>query len=140
MYNDPDNVGVQRGRNMSTSLPNALTEQDTALFTRKIAQGSITQARQEGPLVDLQLKRHKTGENGEYVSQESQLDSAAVSGIFPSHYYREISVCETCFLVRAADSVCYPSNHRICHAMLCHLMHDLILVFFQIKAVPVASV
>ena len=102
MYNDPDNAGGQKVRSLSSCTPNPLFDLGAQIpFTRKIAQGAILQARQEGPLVDLQLKRHKAGESGEYVSQESQLDATAICGKFPAHYYREIGVCESCFLVRS---------------------------------------
>lgn len=47
----------------------------------------------------FQLKRHRTGESGEYVSTEGQLDSASISGKLPSHYYQEVPICESCFLV-----------------------------------------
>jgi hypothetical protein len=67
--------------------------------TLHLGMGAVIQARQETVLVDLQLKRHRTGDSGEYVSTEGQLDSASVSGKLPAHYYQEVPICETCFLV-----------------------------------------
>jgi hypothetical protein len=66
---------------------------------RGIALGAIIQARQEIPLVEEQLKRHRTREPGEYVNTLGQLDADSVSGKLPSHYYQEVPVCEACYLV-----------------------------------------
>lgn len=75
--------------------------------SRKIGMGAIIQARQETVLVDLQLKRHRTGDTGDYVSTEGQLDSASVSGKLPAHYYQEVPICETCFLVYKVRYICF---------------------------------
>ena len=81
-----------------------------AKLIRRMALGSVIRAREEKFHVDRLLQRYMTGEVGEYMGVGVQRDRAAdvdVSGILPSHYYKEISVCETCFLVSTIDSSDY---------------------------------
>ena len=69
---------------------------------RRMSLGSVIRAREEKFHVDCLLQRYMTGEVGEYMDIGAQWDRAVdvdVSGMLPSHYYKEISVCETCFLV-----------------------------------------
>jgi hypothetical protein len=66
--------------------------------TNKIAMRAIIQARQEMPLVSLQLRRHRRGESGDYVTEDSYLDTA-VGGKLPSYYYRDVPVCHNCYKV-----------------------------------------
>lgn len=92
----------ERGKELGVSLPIPLNNNTvTVKLTRKIALGAIIQARQEMPLVELQLKRHRIGESGDFVSTEgqSQLAEVSISGKLPSNYYQEVLICETCFLV-----------------------------------------
>jgi hypothetical protein len=65
---------------------------------RKIAYRTIMQARQEMPLVKLQLQRHKRGEPGEYVTEQNYMD-ISVSMKLPAHYYKDVSCCLNCFKV-----------------------------------------
>jgi pimeloyl-ACP methyl ester carboxylesterase len=64
----------------------------------KIAYRTILQARQEMPLVKLQLTRHKRGEKGDYVSEKNYSDLAASSKL-PAHYYKEVPCCTNCMKV-----------------------------------------
>lgn len=64
----------------------------------KINFRSIVQARQEMPLVKIQLERHKRGESGSYLSQENYED-IAVAGKLPGHYYQEVPCCLNCYKV-----------------------------------------
>eukprot|EP01038_Epipyxis_sp_PR26KG_P011234 gene11234-15074_t len=64
----------------------------------KIAMKSIIHARQELPLVKLQLERHKRGDAGPYVNEDNYQD-LAVSGKLPAHYYQEVPCCLTCYKV-----------------------------------------
>lgn len=65
---------------------------------RKIAYRTIMQARQEMPLVKLQLQRHKRGEPGDYVTEQNFMD-ISVSSKLPAHYYNDVSCCLNCFKV-----------------------------------------
>ena len=71
-----------------------------------MALGSVIRAREEKFHVDRLLQRYMTGEVEEYMDIGAQRDRAVdvdVSGMLPSHYYKEISVCETCFLVSTTN-------------------------------------
>ena len=48
---------------------------------QKISNRAIMQARQEMPLVKLQLQRHKRGEKSDYVSAENYSDIAVSSKV-----------------------------------------------------------
>ena len=72
-------------------------------FPRKIAYRTIMQARQEMPLVKLQLQRHKRGEPGEYVTEQNYQD-ISVSSRLPAHYYKEVPCCLNCFKVYSVIS------------------------------------
>jgi hypothetical protein len=65
---------------------------------KKIAYRTIMQARQEMPLVKLQLQRHKRGEPGEYVTEQNYMD-ISVSSKLPAHYYNDVACCLNCFKV-----------------------------------------
>lgn len=54
---------------------------------------SIIQARQEMTLVKQQLARHRKGEVGDYLTDESQLNVAHVAGKMAAHYYQNVHVC-----------------------------------------------
>lgn len=66
--------------------------------TQKITFRSIIQARQEMPLVKLQLERHRKGEVAPYVREETYSDME-VAGKLPAHYYQEVPCCMNCFKV-----------------------------------------
>ena len=53
---------------------------------------------QEMPLVKLQLRRHKSNEEGDYVTEDSYAD-IAVAGKLPAHYYQDVPCCGNCFKV-----------------------------------------
>lgn len=64
----------------------------------RISYKSIIQARQEMPLVRLQLERHMRGEEGPYTLQDTYQD-ITVKGKLPAHYYQQVPVCLNCFQV-----------------------------------------
>ena len=53
---------------------------------------------QEMPLVKLQLRRHKSNEEGDYVTENSYAD-IAVAGKLPTHHYQDVPCCGNCFKV-----------------------------------------
>lgn len=65
---------------------------------KKITLKSIIQARQEMPLVKMQLERHRKGDPAPYVREETYTDMA-VAGKLPGHYYKEVPCCLNCFKV-----------------------------------------
>lgn len=70
----------------------------TGPLTHRITYKSIIQARQEMPLVRMQLERHLRGDDTPYVLQDRHNDTA-VGGKIPAHYYQETSCCQNCFQV-----------------------------------------
>ena len=64
----------------------------------KIPYRIIIQARQEMPLVKLQLSRHMKNEKGDYMSEDN-FNEFPVSGKVPSHYYQEVPCCLNCYKV-----------------------------------------
>lgn len=64
----------------------------------KIPYRIIIQARQEMPLVKLQLSRHMKNEKGDYMSEDN-FNEFPVSGKLPSHYYQEVPCCLNCYKV-----------------------------------------
>ena len=83
-------------RDDGTVFDEASLTQDNGLVS--IAYRSIMQARQEMPLIKLQLNRHKRGERGDYVNEENYVD-IAVSSRLPAHYYKDVKVCLNCMKV-----------------------------------------
>ena len=65
---------------------------------RKIPYRAILQARQEMPLVKLQLRRHRNNEPGDYVSADSYND-LAVSTRLPGQVYKDVPCCLNCYKV-----------------------------------------
>lgn len=65
---------------------------------KKITLKSIIQARQEMPLVKMQLERHRKGDVAPYVREETYTDMS-VAGKLPGHYYKEVPCCMNCFKV-----------------------------------------
>jgi pimeloyl-ACP methyl ester carboxylesterase len=67
-------------------------------LTHRITYKSIIQARQEMPLVRMQLERHIRGDDSPYVLQDQHTDTT-VGGKIPAHYYQETPCCQNCFQV-----------------------------------------
>jgi len=65
---------------------------------RQIAQRTIIQARQEMPLVKLAIDRHRRGEEGDYVGEDSFSD-LATTGKLPAVYYKDVPCCDNCFKI-----------------------------------------
>lgn len=65
---------------------------------RQITLKSVIQARQELPLVKLELERHRKGEEGPYLREESYAD-LEIAGNLPSHYYQQVPCCQNCYKV-----------------------------------------
>jgi pimeloyl-ACP methyl ester carboxylesterase len=85
---------------------------NTAKETRHIPFRIIVQARQEMPLVNRLMRKIRRGDDGRnsqltadqrmelemYVTEDNYND-LAISSKLPSHYYRDVACCETCFKV-----------------------------------------
>ena len=63
-----------------------------------VAYRIIIQSRQEMPLVKLAIDRHRRGESGDYVAEDSYADMATTSKL-PSIYYKDVSCCENCYKI-----------------------------------------
>jgi alpha-beta hydrolase superfamily lysophospholipase len=66
--------------------------------TQWVTHKSIIKARQEMPLVKMQLERHRKGEVAPYVREETYTDME-ISGKLPAKYYEQVPVCMNCFKV-----------------------------------------
>ena len=56
----------------------------------------IAQARSETELVDLFVRRHSSGESGDYLTEEF-ISTNGVAENFPGHYYKDVKVCDNCY-------------------------------------------
>lgn len=66
--------------------------------TLMVAYRTIMQCRQEMPLVKLAIDRHRRGESGDYVAEDSYADIATTTKL-PSVYYKDVPCCENCFKI-----------------------------------------
>ena len=66
--------------------------------TLTVAYRSIMQCRQEMPLVKLAIDRHRRGESGDYVAEDSYADIATTAKL-PSVYYKDVPCCENCYKI-----------------------------------------
>ena len=101
----------------SGAFPTSFTEQTGRKYKKSkdshlIPFRIIVQARQEMPLVNRLLRKIRRGEDGRggsmsseqrietdlYVTDDNYSD-LAISSKLPSHYYKDVACCETCFKV-----------------------------------------
>jgi hypothetical protein len=78
--------------------PTSDGSQESKESNLKIPYRIIIQARQEMPLVKLQLSRHMKNEKGDYMSEDNY-NEFGVAGKLPSHYYQEVPCCLNCYKV-----------------------------------------
>lgn len=91
---------LEQGNSIVSDITNDGTESITSNSNSmyKIPFKIIIQTRQEMPLVKLLLKRHKRGEVGDYVNEDS-FNDLAIGTKLPAHYYKDVPCCMNCFKV-----------------------------------------
>ena len=89
---------VDYSPNEKNALPHSIVAVDENQKLRQIALKSIIQARQEMPLVKLQLERHRRNQKGDYLREDS-FREFATAGKVPAHYYSDVPCCLNCYKV-----------------------------------------